>query len=182
MAGRDPSGEERALWRRAMGDVKPLAPTARAPQRPIPQENAPPKAAPPKPRPPAPPKVKPRHPLPALEPGASPGFDRRSAEKFRRGELAIEARLDLHGHVQEEAHGALARFIERAARDGRRMLLIVTGKGTVRGAGVLRAAVPRWLNEPALRPLVLSFAWAQPKDGGTGALYVLLRRKRGAAQ
>jgi len=179
MAGRDPSREERALWRRAMGGVKPLTPAERTPPQ-APPEGAPPKVSQPKPRPHAPPKAKPPPPLPALEPGASPGFDRRSAEKFRRGEMAIEARLDLHGHSQAEAHQALQRFVERAANRGLRMLLVVTGKGTVRGAGVLRAAAPRWLNEPALRPLVLSFAWAQPKDGGSGALYVLLRRKRAA--
>jgi DNA-nicking Smr family endonuclease len=48
-----------------------------------------------------------------------------------------------------------------------------------RGAGVLREAVPRWLNEPPLRPRVIAFTYAQPKDGGHGALYVLLKRPRG---
>ena len=57
--------------------------------------------------------------------------------------------------------------------------MVITGKGGFGDArGVLREAVPRWLNESDLRPRVLSCAWAQPKHGGAGALYVLLRRQR----
>lgn len=175
MAARHPSRDERALWRRAMGDVKPL-PHKRA--RAVPEPETP--EPPPKPalRAPAP-VAKPSAPLPSLEPGASPGVDRRTAEKLRRGRLEIEARLDLHGMTQEEAHRALVRFIHRAQDDGARLVLVITGKGSISGErGVLRAAVPRWLNEAGLRPRVLSFTWAQPKDGGSGALYVLLRRQR----
>ena len=54
----------------------------------------------------------------------------------------------------------------------------ITGKGGREGTGVIRAQVPRWLNEPRLRPLILAFEYAQPKDGGMGALYILLRRRR----
>ncbi len=59
-------------------------------------------------------------------------------------------------------------------------MLVITGKGTAKEAGgVLRAQVPRWLNEPVNRARVLAFDYAQPKDGGLGALYVLIRRQRG---
>jgi DNA-nicking Smr family endonuclease len=117
--------------------------------------------------------------LPPLAPGDSPGVDRSTAERFRRGQLAVEARLDLHGMTQEEAHRALVRFIRRGHEDGLRTVLVITGKGGFGDArGVLRDAVPRWLNESDLRPRVLSCAWAQPKHGGAGALYVLLRRRR----
>jgi len=174
MAARHPSRDERALWRRAMGGVKPLR-EKRARVEPEALEEPPPKHAP---RPAAPP-VRPAAPLPSLEPGDSPGLDRRTAEKLRRGRLEIEARLDLHGMTQEEAHRALARFIHRAQENGVRMVLVITGKGSATGGGgVLRAAVPRWLNEAGLRPCILSFTWAQPKDGGSGALYLLLRRRR----
>ena len=117
---------------------------------------------------------------PALAPGAAPGVDRRTAEKQRRGQLPIEARLDLHGMTQKEAHRALARFIADCDTRGHRNLLIITGKGSAGDAerGVLKAAVPRWLNESELRPRILSFAWAQPRHGGGGALYLLLRRRR----
>jgi DNA-nicking Smr family endonuclease len=112
-----------------------------------------------------------------------PGLDRRQALRLRRGQLAIEARLDLHGMTQAEAHRALAGFVARSHAAGKRVLLVVTGKGTRPGAdgspsGVLRRTVPRWLAEPALRPLVLTTAAALGRDGGDGALYLLLRRTR----
>jgi DNA-nicking Smr family endonuclease len=112
-----------------------------------------------------------------------PGLDRRQALRLRRGQLSIEARLDLHGMTQAEAHRALAGFLARSHAAGTRVVLIVTGKGTRQGAdgsptGVLRRTVPRWLAEPALRPLVLATASALPRDGGDGALYLLLRRAR----
>jgi DNA-nicking Smr family endonuclease len=115
--------------------------------------------------------------LPPLAPRQAPGLDRRTAERLRKGQIAVEARLDLHGHTQAEAHRALVGFVAGSAAAGRRCVLVITGKGT-RGAGVLRASVPAWLNDPALRPKVLAFAPARPRDGGEGALYVLLRRAR----
>jgi DNA-nicking Smr family endonuclease len=106
------------------------------------------------------------------------GIDRRQALRLKRGQLPIEARLDLHGMTQGEAHRELAAFVARNHAAGKRVLLIVTGKGTREGSGVLRAAVPRWLAEPALRPAVLTTASAVPRDGGDGARYLLLRRAR----
>jgi DNA-nicking Smr family endonuclease len=107
------------------------------------------------------------------------GLDRRSAERLRRGQTPVEDRIDLHGLTQEEAHRRLNVFLAAAARGGRRCVLIITGTGVWReGGGVLRDAVPRWLNESPLRPLVLAFAQAQPRHGGSGALYVLLKRRR----
>ena len=160
-----------------MRDVKPLRPTrpaaARAEEEPETQP-----APTPRPRLAAAP-AKRASSLPPLAPGESPGVDRRTAEKFRRGQLAIEARLDLHGMTQAEAHRALASFIHASHDSGRRKVLVITGKGGFGDArGVLREAVPRWLNASDLRPRVLSCAWAQPKHGGAGALYVLLRRQR----
>jgi DNA-nicking Smr family endonuclease len=109
---------------------------------------------------------------------AAAGLDRRSAEKLRRGELRLEARLDLHGMTQDEAHRALAGFLVRAQEAGKRCVLVITGKGGGERGGVLRAAVPRWLGEAPHRGRVLATAPAQPRDGGAGALYVLLRRRR----
>jgi DNA-nicking Smr family endonuclease len=69
--------------------------------------------------------------------------------------------------------------VVRAQGAGKRAVLIITGKGLRgEGTGILRAAVPRWLNEAKLRALILSIAPAAPKDGGGGALYVLLKRQR----
>jgi DNA-nicking Smr family endonuclease len=176
VSARHPSREDRALWRKTMRDVKPLAPArpAHASEEGTPEIEA---TRPPRRLPPAP--AKRGASLPPLSPGKSPGVDRRTAERFRRGQLAVEARLDLHGLTQEEAHRALVSFVHQAHASGLRTVLVITGKGGFGDArGVLREAVPRWLNEGDLRPRVLSCAWAQPKHGGAGALYVLLRRQR----
>jgi len=167
-----PDGADSALWQRAMRDVAPLAP----------------RAAPPKPPPSPARKAVPRqlaealpalHDLPPLTLDRFAGIDRASAERLKRGRQPIEARLDLHGMTQAEAHRALAGFIRTARGGGKRCVLVITGRGAPRdhgGAGVLREAVPRWLAEPGLRPHLLAIATAQPQDGGAGALYVMLRR------
>lgn len=122
------------------------------------------------PRPPAP---------PALTHGRAAGVDKRTVERLRRGQIPIDAEIDLHGHTQEEAHRALTAFVSGQAGANRRCVRVVTGKGTLReGGGVLKTAVPRWLNESPLRERVLAFSHARRDDGGEGALYVLLRRKR----
>ncbi len=116
---------------------------------------------------------------PCLAHGHIAGVDRRTAERLKRGRLNIDARLDLHGQTQAEAHRALNAFIAASFEAGRRCLLIITGKGhRHEDGGVLRGKVPQWLNQSPNRGRVLAFDYAQPRDGGTGALYVMLRRKR----
>ena len=102
-----------------------------------------------------------------------------------RGREPIEARLDLHGFTQAEAHAALLRFLRRAQADRLKTVLVVTGKGSTRdvrnaGAeyGVLKRAVPQWLALPEFRSLVLGFEDAHSAHGGQGALYLRLRRAR----
>jgi DNA-nicking Smr family endonuclease len=107
------------------------------------------------------------------------GVDRATAERLKRGLRPIEARLDLHGLTQAEAHRALIEFVEGCYGRGRRCLLVITGRGLgPEGSGVLKTAVPRWLAESSLRRRVLAVAAAQPRHGGAGALYILLRRRR----
>ncbi len=116
---------------------------------------------------------------PELSHGRAAGVDKRTVDRLRRGQIAIEAEIDLHGHTQEAAHRALQAFIIGQAEAGRRCVRVVTGKGAFReGGGVLKIAVPRWLNEAPLRERVLAFSHARRDDGGEGALYVLLRRRR----
>ncbi len=109
-----------------------------------------------------------------------PRTDHRTVSRLRRGRLSIDSSIDLHGLGRTRAHMVLRSFVDRAWRLGLRSVLVITGKGTRAngGVGVLRAAVPLWLNEPDLRPKVLSFKYAQPRDGGEGALYLLIRRRR----
>ncbi|MBN07496.1 MAG: hypothetical protein CMM45_06675 [Rhodospirillaceae bacterium] len=117
--------------------------------------------------------------LPEINHENAPGLDKRSARKLKRGLREIEARLDLHGLRQEEANRVLASFIARSYKAGKRCVLVITGKGQVsEGGGVLRKNVPRWLNQAPNRMRILSFTHATPADGGTGALYVLLKRQR----
>jgi DNA-nicking Smr family endonuclease len=124
-------------------------------------------------------------------------LDRRKARRVGSGRVEIEARIDLHGMTQSEAHPALRRFLLKAHADGRRWVLVITGKGapldrslnrsTARfdgsdGAddaprGVLRRNVPFWLAEPELRSIVVGFTSAAIRHGGEGALYVQLRKR-----
>lgn len=117
---------------------------------------------------------------PELRHGAAPGLDNRTRLRLRRGQVEVEARMDLHGLTRNQAHARLTAFLEGAYGAGRRAVLVITGKGTGRDGelGILRREVPQWLNEPPMRNWVKAFDHAAPRDGGEGALYVLLRRKR----
>jgi DNA-nicking Smr family endonuclease len=175
-----------AVWRAAIRDVRPLRPDA----RPHPAIPSAPPAAQPTPAPTAraiparaavrAPTGRPLRALPPLDRDA--GIDRATVERLRRGRQPIEARLDLHGLTQAEAHRALGAFVAGAHRSGRRCVLVITGRGLgTPGGGSLKREVPRWLDASDLRPLLLAIAPAQPEHGGAGALYLLLRRARPAA-
>ena len=115
----------------------------------------------------------------ALSVGRSADVDKRTFDRLRRGQLRPEARLDLHGMTQDQAHKALMKFIEGSQEEGRRCVIVITGRGRVsEGGGVLRREVPGWLNSPGIRSIVLAVSMATPRDGGSGAMYVLLRRLR----
>ncbi len=172
------------LWRRSTADVLPLSNLA-------PGEKPPSPAADPMPAEPAsrratsPCKARTGTEKPtivtsprALDPGRPIDIDRRNWERLKRGQVRIERKLDLHGRTQTEAHGELDRFLTMASVSGLRCILVVTGKGGVDGRGVLRQMVPRWLDEADNRQKVLTYCPAQPRHGGDGALYVLLRRRR----
>ena len=109
--------------------------------------------------------------------GRGAGIDRNTEDKLRRGKMAIDGKIDLHGFTQTEAYSALQNFILSHVRRQSRCLLLVTGKGRD-GVGVLRQSVPRWLNEPDLAPYILSIQTARVQHGAEGAIYVLLRRNR----
>jgi DNA-nicking Smr family endonuclease len=179
------------LWRAALRDVKPL-------RRRRPHVQAKPAPKPPAPDPVAP-SAAPRTTARAGAKSASllpltglraPGLDKASAERLKRGQYPIEARIDLHGMTQDDAHRMLGDFIARSARAGLRCVLVITGKGLRRldderasgDIGILRNAAPRWLNEAPNRARILAFAAAQPRHGGGGALYVLLRRRARAGK
>ena len=96
----------------------------------------------------------------------------------RTKKVRPQTRLDLHGLTQKEAFEKVHLHVKRAAGLGLRVMLIITGKGDPNPphtTGVLRRALPEWLNDPLLRPLVASYAPAKPNDGGEGAFYVFLK-------
>lgn len=113
-------------------------------------------------------------------------MDAKAFGKMVRGKLLPEARIDLHGMTLNEAHPELIRFILNAQSQGLRLVLVITGKGKP-GAdhdpipqrrGILRQQVPHWLRQPPLGPAILQVTEAHLRHGGSGALYVYLRRGR----
>lgn len=113
-------------------------------------------------------------------------MDRKAFTQMKRGKLKPEGKLDLHGMTMDRAHPALTRFILSAQGQGKRLVLVVTGKGKHRDdagpipvrLGVLRHQVPQWLSMPPLSSVVLQVSQANIRHGGGGAYYVYLRRKR----
>ena len=183
--------EERVLWTTVTKSMTPLrdSPNVAADESHVEVEapklrKAPPifsktakpvKAAAPAPYTPPPQKAPP--------PGLTP-LTRRMKRGVARGKQQIDARLDLHGLTQHEAHGALLRFLKSASARDARLVLVITGKGKrgdetdERERGVLRRQVPQWLGLPEFRGLVVGFEDAAIAHGGEGALYVRVRRNR----
>ena len=190
------SAEEKALWKKVADSTERLHPASRSRA-----ELPAPKPAPTMPakRPVAHPafrigqSAKPAPPSHDLAPSLSNSvasqplaMDRKTFGKMKKGRLAPEARIDLHGMTIAQAHPVLTRFILDAVDADRRLVLVITGKGKHRDDGgpipvrhgVLRHQVPHWLRTPPLQHHVLQIAEAHLKHGGHGAFYVYLRRRR----
>ena len=118
--------------------------------------------------------------------GSVAGLNRSQARALQAGRIEIGARLDLHGLSRREATGRVAAFLAGSARSGVRCVLVITGQGRpgrlAAARGVLRGQMEGWLNEPRNREHVLACVPAQPRDGGRGAFYVLLRRSRAGTE
>jgi DNA-nicking Smr family endonuclease len=175
------SDEEAALWIGVARSIKPLRPGRAKAQSKLKtpatsEEKLPPRITAPHQTKTAPPAKK-SPPLVQL--------DRRAKQRVARGRDAIDAKIDLHGMTQSEAHHELLRFVRRAQTNGARLVLVVTGKGSGQSArdpgrerGVLRRQVPLWLALPEFRSFIVGFDEAHLTHGGEGALYVRLRRIR----
>ncbi len=178
--------DEGKLWQRVTQDVKPLkkkraAPKPTAKKTPKREKSAPPSG-----------------PIEriAIKPGLravdtvskeTPQLDKRTDAKLRKGQMAIDATLDLHGMTQARAHETFNHFIVSAQKSGKRCVLVITGKGnSKRGSedwlnskpGILKQKLPQWLDMPPLNRLVLRHYPAQAEHGGGGAFYIYLKRDR----
>ncbi len=178
------SDEERVLWStvtRAIAPLRPRVPTDEAPDEPPAAEAVIPLAGEPPQKPAGP--GRPAARVAAAPPPLAP-IERRLRQRLGRGSEPIDARVDLHGLTQAQAHTLLESFVRDASARGARIVLVITGKGTPRGGaserepGVLRRQVPHWLKAGSLRDCVIGFAAAHVGHGGEGALYVRLRRRR----
>jgi DNA-nicking Smr family endonuclease len=191
MGPRDPkrrrslNEEERALWTAVTRSIAPLREggpdgaeadeAAPAPVAPTPKKRTREK----------PPELAQTRPAPSLPSPALMPLGRRMRTRVARGKTAIDARLDLHGFTQSEAHAALLHFVRDKSTRGARLILVITGKGSATrdrreesGRGVLRRQVPHWLRLPEFRAYVIGFEDAHLAHGGEGALYVRLRKLR----
>jgi len=117
---------------------------------------------------------------------SSPNMDKKNFNKLLKGKMEIEGTIDLHGLTADQAKIKLIAFIDRSYTLGKRLIIVITGKGKHKGYdefqrpinGVLRQSLPDWLSGPSVSDKVLQVTQAQPKHGGAGAFYVYLRRKR----
>lgn len=192
MRRRKLTAEEKALWQQVAGKAERLTPERQA--TPIPE---------PKPVP------APKTPIPALKRATTPKkpvlttydlageltsqlakapvrMDHKAYKRMKRGKLSPEGRIDLHGMTLDRAHPALNRFILTSAAQGKRLVLVITGKGRDRDdgnpiptrKGILRHQVPHWLTTPPLVQHIIQFTPAHISHGGEGAYYVYLKRPR----
>ena len=175
----DLSPEDRRIWARVAGSVKPSRPKKALRVMPGVLDPEPPAAPPPKGpvktrgvaaswSPPTAPPARPRGLPEELEP--------RRQRRLSRERDPIEARIDLHGYGRFQAQDALTAFLMGAQARGYRSVLVITGQGRRGGSGVIRASVHEWLQSPGLRGVVSGFAPAARRHGGDGALYVTIRR------
>jgi len=196
MAGRRLDAEESALWARVIASVRPIEPR---PARPRPIESPPLEpgavAAPALPAKPAPapsrpvkpgrvapprPAARPAPAAPAIGETLDGGWDRR----LRQGQVAPDLVVDLHGYTLASAHDVLDHGLQRAIAAGARLLLLVTGKPrpAPRGGepvrGVIRAAVGDWLAASRHAAAIAAVRQAHPRHGGSGALYIIIRRPK----
>ena len=176
------TADERRLWAEVARSIAPLAGRVRPGVEPeVLKPDVVGAPAPPAPSP------KPERPSarPALPPLAP--FEPKTMRALSRGRARADSVLDLHGMTQAEAHAALTGFLRRSQASGHRLVLVVTGKGRPEDAlrpgdrGILRRVVPHWLALPDARPIVLGWTEAGPRQGGSGALYIRLRRPVGRA-
>jgi len=111
-----------------------------------------------------------------LKIGQRIGLSGNELKKIRQGKIKIEKKIDLHGYTELQAKERLEKFIELCINQDIRSILVITGKGHGKNQGVIKKNISYWLNNKNLRSKILAFDYAAPKHGGTGAMYVFLKK------
>ena len=193
---RDLRPEERELWARIERTAQPMHPKRKPAATPTPVPKAPEVETPRPPldlngfsiggKAPGKPSLRSRAPTLSEELAGRPvNMDAKAHRKMTRGKMEVEGRIDLHGLTLSEAHPRLMSFVFSSHAAGKRLVLVITGKGRDRDGGgpiperrgLLRHQVPQWLSGGALGPIVMQVTQAHQRHGGSGAFYVYLRRK-----
>ena len=183
MSRRRLTQEESRLWRRVTARDKPLRPLVDEPQADDTEVSKlelkkPLKAAIGKLQPAIPAATK------AVKPKSPRAHDFGEEKRVRRGQIEVEARIDLHGFTQIAAESALETFLIGAQRARKRSVLVITGRGSLEPSwphpqrGVLRRRLPEWLDALARDGIVSGYASAHRAHGGDGAFYVFLKQKK----
>ena len=167
--------EDRALWDEVKKSIEPLKKPR--PAKAVAEETASPPVPPSRRQKPASTAISGPPAREAPKPPPLAKLDRRSKSRVARGRTGIDARLDLHGMTLERARTRLAGFLREAQARGYALVLVITGKGAS-GHGALKHEVPQWLALSEFRTLVIGFEEAAQHHGGSGALYVRIRRAR----
>lgn len=169
------SEEDRILWNRIADTTAPLK--GRAKVLPAPEKPVAAKPEPAKVEASAPAMAIPS-PQPQRQPTVARSIDAPMRDKLAKGRVEMGGRVDLHGMTQDEAYFLLLAFLRTAHERGHRYVLVITGKGSSSGGdGVLRRSVPAWFATAPFRTFVSGYDEAARGHGGSGALYVRLRRK-----
>jgi len=163
--------EEAALWRRVVESVTPMhGAMPEVIEAPVTTKPLPKFAA------------KPAAPAPAKKPGPGTTLDASWDRRLARGLVQPDKSLDLHGHNLATAYDLLGRRLGEAVAEGARVLLLITGKPPTKersGRGAIRAAVGDWLAASPYAGDIAAVRGAHQRHGGAGALYIVLRRRRG---
>jgi DNA-nicking Smr family endonuclease len=112
--------------------------------------------------------------------GSVHGFSRKLMKRLKKGQIPIQDYVDLHGLTKQKAETRIRDFLIQSQQLGLRCVLVVHGRGlnSEDHIPVLKERLPVWLTRGPVKKSVLAFSTAMPYDGGTGAIYVLLRKPK----
>jgi DNA-nicking Smr family endonuclease len=113
--------------------------------------------------------------------GSVHGFNRKLMQKLKKGQFPVQGYVDLHGLTKQDAEIRIRDFLLQSNRLGLRCVLVIHGRGlnSEDHIPVLKERLPIWLSRGPVKKIVLAFSTAMPYDGGTGAIYILLRKAKG---